>query len=87
MNFVIFLCMGFFVQTAVGYTNPVQSVRDSPDPGVLWDGHYYYAATTGGWDQNKFPIWRSSNLANWENVGFGFVTNPIWTNGNDFWAP
>lgn len=29
-----------------GYVNPVQGARDSPDPGVVYDGHFYYAVTT-----------------------------------------
>lgn len=28
------------------YVNPVQGARDSPDPGVVYDGHFYYAVTT-----------------------------------------
>jgi beta-xylosidase len=81
--FIVFTI--YFVSNC--YINPVQKVRDSPDPGVLWDGHFYYAATTGGWDQKFFPIWKSSNLANWTQVGFGLVSVPAWVGGLDFWAP
>ena len=47
------------------YSNPVQDFRDSPDPGVIHDGNYFYAATTMGWDGHYFPIWKSSDLFSW----------------------
>lgn len=34
------------------YINPVQGVGNSPDPGVVYDGKYFYAATTGGSNGN-----------------------------------
>jgi beta-xylosidase len=77
----ILLVIGCFA-----YVNPVQGVRDSPDPGVLYDGHNYYAVTTGGWDGHYFPIWQSSNLFNWTQQGFVFMGKPSWAT-QDFWAP
>ncbi len=74
------------VYSAIAYINPVQGVFDSPDPGVVYDGHFYYAATTGGWDGHYFPIWQSSNLFTWTQKGWGFLNRPAWAT-RDFWAP
>ena len=71
---------------ALAYVNPVQGVRDSPDPGVLYDGHNYYAVTTGGQDLHYFPIWQSSDLFTWTQQGFVFLNKPAWA-AQDFWAP
>lgn len=77
-----------FLHSTLGYINPVQAVHDSPDPGVLKDvDGNYYAVTTGGWGGQHFPIWKSSNLGSWSQVGFGFKSSPSWTDGGDFWAP
>lgn len=72
--------------TVLGYVNPVQGVRDSPDPGVLYDGHFYYAVTTEGWDSHYFPIWQSKDLFSWTQKGFVFLNKPSWAVQN-FWAP
>lgn len=70
------------------YINPVQGVSDSPDPGVIRDiDGNYYAMTTGGTSQMKFPIWKSKDLGSWARVGYAFQTPPAWTDGGDFWAP
>lgn len=53
------------------YTNPVQGLVDSPDPGVIEDGSVYYATTTTGlWNGKAFPIWKSSDLFSWEQVAY-----------------
>jgi len=68
------------------YINPVQGNKSSPDPGVVYDGHNYYAVTTGGWDGHTFPIWQSKDLFTWSHQGFVFMNHPSW--GKDsFWAP
>ncbi len=72
--------------SANSYVNPVQGIFDSPDPGVLYDGNFYYAATTGGWDGHYFPIWQSKDLFNWTQKGWAFLSRPIWAD-RDFWAP
>jgi beta-xylosidase len=58
-------CLALLIFVSQSFVNPVQNVRDSPDPGVMHVGSFYYATTTGGWDGHKFPIWRSNNLVNW----------------------
>lgn len=78
----IFLCLAL----ASAYQNPVQGARDSPDPGVLFDGKQYYAVTTGGWDGHYFPIWESKDLFTWTQSSFVFLSRPSWA-VKDFWAP
>lgn len=40
------LLLAILLSGANAYVNPVQGLRDSPDPGVLYDGNNYYAVTT-----------------------------------------
>ena len=74
---------------AATYQNPVQGIRDSPDPGVTKIGNKYYAVTTMGWDGNFYPIWESKDLTNWTHVGWGINKGemPSWTKCCNFWAP
>lgn len=78
------LCV--LVLHACAYVNPIQGARDSPDPGVVYDGQFYYAVTTGGWDGHHFPIWQSKDLFTWNQSSFIFMTKPSWAQ-SDFWAP
>lgn len=83
----IFVSVLFLLNwSAKAYMNPVQGFFDSPDPGVVYDGQFYYAATTGGWDGHYFPIWQSKDLFSWEQKGWGFLVRPDWA-FRDFWAP
>lgn len=83
---LIISCILTFI--AYAYKNPVQGNRDSPDPGVYFDGNVYYAVTTMGWDNKFFPIWKSKNLVNWDQVGWVFPSGiPSWTACCNFWAP
>jgi beta-xylosidase len=74
------------ILSVTAYKNPVQGDRDSPDPGVVFNGYNYYAATTEGWDGHYFPIWQSKDLFNFSQVGWIFPTKPSWAVQN-FWAP
>ncbi|MFT3698007.1 MAG: glycoside hydrolase family 43 protein [Kofleriaceae bacterium] len=69
------------------YTNP-DIPHDCPDPGVLKDGNTYYLSCTSGGAAQAFPIYTSTDLANWSMVGHIFPTGtkPTWATG-DFWAP
>lgn len=81
---------GIFITFVIGascYTNPVQGVRDSPDPGVIHHEGFYYAVTTGGWDGHAFPIWKSQTGTKFEQVGWVFDKPPAWTKSCDHWAP
>jgi beta-xylosidase len=86
INTYFLLFYTFLIISITAYKNPVQSQRDSPDPGVVYNGYNYYAVTTEGWDGNRFPIWQSKDLFNFTHVGWIFTTNPSWAVQN-FWAP
>jgi len=65
--------------------NPV--IRgDRPDPSVIRVGNTYWATTTSGSWEPGFPIFKSSDLLNWQLAGAVFQSTPAWMVG-DFWAP
>jgi beta-xylosidase len=67
------------------FTNPV--IRgDYPDPTVLQArGAFYASATSGSWAP-LFPIFRSTDLVTWHQVGSLLPRAPAWGIGR-FWAP
>jgi xylan 1,4-beta-xylosidase len=67
------------------FTNPV--IRgDYPDPTVLSArGAFYASATSGRWAP-LFPIFRSTDLVTWRQVGALLPRAPSWGAGR-FWAP
>ena len=67
------------------FANPVIP-GDAPDPTLIRIGSTYYAAATSGNYAPVYPIFKSSDLVNWEQCGNVFDTFPEWTSG-DFWAP
>lgn len=73
--------------SGVEFSNPL-STSNLPDPGVSFDGDYYWLTTTSGNGRNAFPIRRSRDLVEWEPVGHAFPEGerPQWASG-DFWAP
>jgi GH43 family beta-xylosidase len=81
------LILVILLQAIFAYTNPVQQVHDSPDPGVIYFQESYYAVTTGGWDNHAFPIWNSKTGTNFTQVGWGLLNAPAWTVCCDYWAP
>jgi len=85
MKNLILLSLLFGIYLA--YTNPVQGIRDSPDPGVIYHDGAYYAVTTEGWDGHYFPIWKSVSGVDFQQVGWVFPTPPKWTACCDYWAP
>jgi xylan 1,4-beta-xylosidase len=67
------------------FTNPVIP-GNVADPSVVRAGGVYWAtATSGGWAP-VFPLFRSSDLVHWSQVGAVFSRPPRWARGN-FWAP
>lgn len=70
---ILFILAFIYASSAETYKNPTQGSRDSPDPGVTFDGFNFYAATTLGWDENFFPIWQSTDLTDWKQVGWGIT--------------
>ena len=74
-----------WAQQTQRYDNPV--IRgDRPDPSVIRVGDTYWATVTSGMWEPGFPIFKSSDLLNWEIAGAVFLTPPVWSIGS-FWAP
>lgn len=68
------------------FDNPVLA-GDRPDPTVLKIGEFYYASATSNEWAPLFPIFKSSDLVNWELVNYVFPDGaPDWAK-NNFWAP
>ena len=67
------------------FANPVIP-GDVPDPTLIRVGSTYYAAATSGSYAPVYPIFKSTDLVNWEQCGNVFDTFPEWASG-DFWAP
>lgn len=74
-----------FSQTR-SFDNPVLA-GDRPDPTVVKIGDFYYASATSNEWAPLFPIFKSSDLVNWELVNYVFPDGaPDWAK-NNFWAP
>ncbi|MGM9758509.1 MAG: family 43 glycosylhydrolase [Parabacteroides sp.] len=67
------------------FTNPVIH-GDVADPSILRDGSTYYATGTSSEWAPYYPIFRSSDLVNWQPIGHVFTEKPAWTKSS-FWAP
>lgn len=71
--------------TAATYANPVIP-GDHPDPTVVHaQGAFYLSTTTSAWAP-VFPIFRSTDLVDWKEVGAVLPVAPSWATGR-FWAP
>src|SRR5437868_1270343 len=80
-------CTGALLQI----TNPVVP-GDHPDPSVIRVGSEYWATSTSAEWAPHFPLFKSSDLLHWEQVGHIFQTPPAWvedgvTSDAHFWAP
>ena len=73
------------------FNNPIIPAKNSPDPGAIFHGGFYYVVTTAGQtDTSKFPIHRSKDMLSWELVDYVFPKGdlPKWANPlSSFWAP
>ncbi|MDX6733514.1 MAG: xylan 1,4-beta-xylosidase [Baekduia sp.] len=79
------LLLAALALAAPTFSNPVFD-GDHPDPTVVRaDGMYYASATTSAWAP-VFPLFRSPDLVNWQQIGAILPAPPAWTNGK-FWAP
>lgn len=67
------------------FTNPVIH-GDVADPSILRDGTTYYATGTSSEWAPYYPIFRSTDLVNWQPIGHVFAEKPAWTKSS-FWAP
>ena len=80
-------------EAPAGYTNPVLG-ENAPDPSVIraQDG-YYYLFTTSTYlgddpEPHVLPIYRSTDMADWEHVGDVFDEAPEWiSTAEGAWAP
>ncbi len=59
---------------------------DFADPSVIKSGKTYFATATSSEWAPHYPIYSSTNLRNWKQVGYVFDKAPGWTSGS-FWAP
>jgi beta-xylosidase len=67
------------------FANPVIP-GDHPDPTIIRTGGAFYASATSASWAPIFPIFRSTDLVQWQQVGAVLSGAPRWTAGN-FWAP
>lgn len=67
------------------HNNPVIP-GDFADPSVIRVGNIYYATGTSSEWAPHFPIFKSTDLINWQQVGYVFNKKPSWT-ASSFWAP
>lgn len=90
LSFLLFLFISFTFALKP-FNNPIIPIKNSPDPGVIFHGGFYYVVTTaGGSDPGKFPIHKSADLQHWELVSYVFPKGhfPKWANPSSaFWAP
>lgn len=69
----------------INIANPVLP-GDHPDPTVIKIGETYWASATSNEWAPLFPIYKSTDLVNWEQVSYAFTDLPDWAK-NNFWAP
>lgn len=74
-------------ETSKEYSNPVLSIS-TPDPTIVQssDGTFYLYATE---DIRNVPIYKSTNLVDWQFVGTAFtdMSRPTFESGGGIWAP
>eukprot|EP00347_Sterkiella_histriomuscorum_P015473 403356894 len=92
MSLIVLTAAAIVSQQAVqALYNPVIYNENVPDPGALvWNGLTYVVSTAGS-HEGKFPIHRSSDLQNWQIMGYALPRDksPSWAQSpdTDFWAP
>lgn len=59
---------------------------DFADPSIIRSGNTYYATGTSSEWAPHFPLFQSTDLYNWKQIGFVFNQTPSWTAAS-FWAP
>ncbi len=59
---------------------------DHPDPSLIRVGSDYWGVSTSSAWAPVYPIFHSTDLANWTTVGAVFPNPPTWAKG-DYWAP
>lgn len=84
LSCVLYLSTAFSQQQTT-FTNPVIH-GDVADPTILRIGNTYYAAGTSSEWAPYYPLFTSTDLVNWKQVGHLFDKQPEWTLSS-FWAP
>lgn len=69
----------------VGFMNPVIQ-EDLADPTVMRVGDTYYACGSSYNWTPMYPLYKSNDLVNWEQIGNIFDQKPEWISSG-FWAP
>ena len=67
------------------YHNPVIP-GELPDPSIIRVGERYYAVGTSFNFAPTYPIYESTDLINWQQIGAVFPEPPAWAS-KEFWAP
>lgn len=82
------LCLLIMCATFASHaqTTTAAIAGDFPDPTIIRTPQGYYAAGTSSEWAPHFPVYYSSDLESWKQVGFVFDKAPQWTVGS-FWAP
>jgi beta-xylosidase len=89
--FAAFICILCYACTSTQkreiryFVNPVIS-GDLADPTLLRIGETYYAAGTSSEWAPFYPLYSSTDLVNWTQMGHIFEDKPEWT-VSSFWAP
>ncbi|SDL12011.1 Arabinan endo-1,5-alpha-L-arabinosidase precursor [Sphingobacterium mizutaii] len=82
----LFLIVAVFNSTSLLAQNQARIVGDFADPSVISaNGKYYAVGTSSEWAPH-LPIYTSTNLLEWKQVGFVFEKTPDWI-ASSFWAP
>ncbi|MFO8002135.1 MAG: glycoside hydrolase family 43 protein, partial [Marinilabilia sp.] len=81
---LLFVSDASFAQRA-SFSNPVIP-GDFPDPTIIRVDDTYYAAGTSSDFGGNYPLYESTDLVNWEQIGYVFDELPSWTS-DSFWAP
>ncbi|MDO5522978.1 MAG: family 43 glycosylhydrolase [Bacteroidia bacterium] len=79
------LSINIFSQTEGYYQNPVIT-SDMADPTVIKIGNTFYATGTSSEWAPFYPMFSSTDLVNWTQIGHVFNKKPGWTS-HSFWAP
>jgi beta-xylosidase len=68
-----------------GKENPVIP-GDFADPSIIRRGDVYYASGTSSEWAPHYPLFQSTDLLHWQQVGYVFSKTPSWASAS-FWAP
>lgn len=79
------LAFAFALQAQTVYHNPVIP-GDNPDSSLIRVAKQYWATATATSWPPIFPLFRSTDLANWKPAGYVFKERPSWAK-RKFWAP